>query len=206
MFELIYENKTLTEIQLHANQIGVLGTQALAQYLSAPWCRLRALNLNSNLLSPACGPLLASALSVNASLQTLDLGTNSLESSSATAMCQAMVDNPHCILSALTLCFNHLDEQCFPALLMLSRSSVPINFLHVFRGNSLSMDSAHAFIDQFPDNPNHSLWEVDLPRQLHVMDVYLAFGQQLKLNKLNWSNRTRSLYSMLESFVFNSIN
>eukprot|EP01035_Chromulina_nebulosa_P018901 gene18901-24701_t len=103
--EILKTNKSLKEIDLSKNKIGTLeslnkttggiktGSDAIAEYLSDPSCRLRSLKLNWNMIRLQGGLALATSLSYNQTLTYLDLSYNSLGREGSIALIAGILEN-----------------------------------------------------------------------------------------------------------------
>uniref|UniRef100_UPI00398EF60A ribonuclease inhibitor-like isoform X2 n=1 Tax=Pristiophorus japonicus TaxID=55135 RepID=UPI00398EF60A len=70
-------NRSLRQLNLSYNRLGLPGVQRLSAALKRPGCRIQKLELDENGLRDACAEELASALSTNQSLRGLYLNRNS---------------------------------------------------------------------------------------------------------------------------------
>ncbi|XP_029780251.1 NACHT, LRR and PYD domains-containing protein 2 [Suricata suricatta] len=87
---LLQQNCSLMHLDLGLNHIGVTGLKFLCEALKKPVCNLKRLWLWGCAITPFSCEILASALSSNRSLISLDLGQNSLGYSGVKTLCDAL--------------------------------------------------------------------------------------------------------------------
>ncbi|XP_038656808.1 NACHT, LRR and PYD domains-containing protein 3-like isoform X2 [Scyliorhinus canicula] len=105
------ENQSLKNLDLGHNKLGDSGVKLLSTTLKNPDCKIRKLSLCANALTSSCAEDLASALSTNQSLTSLDLGYNKLEFSGVKLLSVALM-NPDCKIQKLGLAHNAITDSC----------------------------------------------------------------------------------------------
>ncbi|XP_058135157.1 NACHT, LRR and PYD domains-containing protein 2 [Dasypus novemcinctus] len=88
--KLLQRKTSLTHLDLGLNRIGTIGLKSLCKALKEPLCSLKCLWLWGCALPPFSCMDLSSALSINQSLISLDLGQNTLGHSGIMILCEAL--------------------------------------------------------------------------------------------------------------------
>lgn len=104
----LYDNSSLRELDLRANQIDVEGAETLRSYLQDASCRLRKLWLSRNKIGEQGAKAMAQAIAVNTSLVMIDLQDNNIPDQGSRRIAESISENHK--LKVLLLWGNDLSQ------------------------------------------------------------------------------------------------
>lgn len=89
----LFDNETLRELDLGANQLDVEAAECLRNYLQDPACRLRKLRVCRNKIGELGAKAMAQALAVNQSLVFLDMENNGIPDEGMRRVAESLNEN-----------------------------------------------------------------------------------------------------------------
>ncbi|XP_072354291.1 NACHT, LRR and PYD domains-containing protein 3-like isoform X2 [Scyliorhinus torazame] len=139
----VSENQSLTNLNLGENKLGDSGVKFLSTVLRNPDCKIQELQLHNNCLSEFCAQDLASALSTNCALTSLNLGDNELGDSGVKILCTALRYSD-CKIMELSLWGTGLSDSICDGLASTLSTNTLLKVLKL-GGNSFTDQSIPAF-------------------------------------------------------------
>jgi len=156
--KVLYENKTLVELNLDCNNIGDKGAYLLGKTLEHN-NTLEILNLRSNNIGPIGACALAKALCINRTLWELNLGRNDIMDEGICIFSQVIHNNP-CIL-ILHLFGNNINDESIDVLINAISSNDCIRSLFLNFGINQVPDSKYLSIGSAIEN-NTTILDIEL--------------------------------------------
>ncbi|XP_072410422.1 NACHT, LRR and PYD domains-containing protein 3-like [Chiloscyllium punctatum] len=146
-------------LRLSFNELGDSGVKLLSVVLRKPDCKIQELGLEENSLTDVCAGDLSFALSMNRSLNVLNLSNNELGDSGMKLLCVAL-RNPDCTIQKLQLADNDLSASCVEDLVSVLATNRSLTNLDL--SNNKLGDSGVSLLSVPLGNPDSKIQELVL--------------------------------------------
>ncbi|XP_060707888.1 NACHT, LRR and PYD domains-containing protein 3-like [Hemiscyllium ocellatum] len=147
------------EVRLRNNDLGNPAVKLLSEALRSSDCQIEKLQLNDNDLTASCAQDLASALSTNQSLISLNLGENKLGDFGVKQLF-GVLRNVNCKLQELVLHDNHLSHSCIEELTSALITNQSLTVLNL--GNNKLGDTGVKLLSVALNKPTCKILELGL--------------------------------------------
>ena len=175
--EMLKENRTLQQLNVHSNSIGQGGATALAEMLKENRT-LQQLDVGGNSIGQGGATALAEMLKENTTLQQLNIGFNSIGQGGATALAEMLKENR--TLQQLNISHNSIGQGGATALAEMLKENRTLQQLNISH-NSIGQGGATALAEMLKEN--RTLQQLDVTYNSIGQGGATALAEMLKENR-----------------------